>query len=84
MPQRQYSRKQTEVTKKNKRITLPIPLEAYNELKEDAGAFRQWLDEMIEEYPELFPAAIEKGYTLHDVCSRHPASCLKCSCGAYA
>ena len=67
MPQRQYSRKQTEVTKKNKRITLPIPLEAYNELKEDAGAFRQWLDEMIEEYPELFPAAIEKGYTLHDV-----------------
>jgi len=67
MPQRQYSRKQTDVTKQNKRITLPIPLTDYNELKEDAGAFRQWLDEMIEEYPELFPAAIEQGYTLHDV-----------------
>lgn len=67
MPQRQYSRKQADVTKRNKRITLPIPLADYNVLKEDAGAFRQWLDEMIEEYPELFPAAIEKGYTLHDV-----------------
>ena len=67
MPQRQYSQEQTEVTKKNRRITLPIPLEAYNELKEDAGAFRQWLDEMIAKYPELFPADIEKGYTLHDV-----------------
>lgn len=67
MPQRQYSQKQTDVTKKNKRLTLPIPLAAYNELKENAGAFRQWLDEMIEKYPELFPSHIEKGYTLHDV-----------------
>jgi hypothetical protein len=67
MPQRQYSRKQTDVTRKNMRITLPIPLTDYNELKDDAGAFREWLDEMIENYPELFPADIEKGYTLHDV-----------------
>ena len=67
MPQRQYSKKQTKVTKKNKRITLPITLDAYNELKADAPAFRQWLDEMIKFYPELFPDDIANGYTLHDV-----------------
>ena len=67
MPQRQYSKKQTKVTKKNKRITLPVTLEAYNKLKEDAPAFRQWLDEMIKVYPELFPVDIANGYTLHDV-----------------
>ena len=66
MPQRQYSKKQTKVTKKNRRITLPVRLTAYNELKEDAKAFRQWLDEMVKYYPELFPADIESGYTLHD------------------
>jgi len=67
MPQRNYSKKQTKVTKKNKRITLPVTLEAYNELKDDAVAFRQWLDGMIEFYPELFPVEIEQGYTLHDL-----------------
>jgi hypothetical protein len=67
MPQRNYSKKQTKVTKKNKRITLPVTLDAYNELRQDAAAFRQWLDGMIEFYPELFPAEIVKGYTLHDV-----------------
>ena len=67
MPQRQYSKKQTKVTKKNKRITLPVTLDAYNELKEDGAAFRQWLDGMIKFYPELFPVDIASGYTLHDV-----------------
>jgi len=67
MPQRQYSKKQTKVTKKNRRIILPVTLAAYNELKEDATAFRRWLDEMIKFYPELFPADIVGGYTLHDV-----------------
>ena len=63
MPERQYSQKQTKVTKKNSRITLAVTLDAYNELKEDAAAFRQWLDGMITFYPELFPVEIEKGYS---------------------
>ncbi|MCB0193869.1 MAG: hypothetical protein KDJ65_18105, partial [Anaerolineae bacterium] len=67
MPQRQYSKKQTKVTKKNRRITLPITLAAYNDLKENPTAFRQWLDEMIKSYPELFPKDIASGYILHDV-----------------
>jgi len=67
MPQRKYSKNQTKVTKKNKRIILPVTLDAYNELKADAGAFRRWLDKQSRQYPELFPDDIEKGYTLHDV-----------------
>ena len=67
MPQRQYSKKQTKVTKKNRRITLPVTLAAYNEVKEEAAAFRPWLDEMMKFYPELFPVDMVSGYTLHDV-----------------
>jgi len=33
---------------------------------EDSHTYRQWLDEMIVTYPELFPANIGEGYTLHD------------------
>jgi len=67
MPQRKYSKKETKVTKKNKRITLPITLVKYNELMGNPVDFRQWLDSMIKTYPELFPADIIGGYTLHDL-----------------
>ena len=67
MPQRQYSKKQTKITQKNKLITLPVTTDAYNKLREEATAFRQWLDEMVKLYPELFPVGIVNGYTLHDV-----------------
>ena len=40
--------------------------EEYAPKSEDGEAFRQWIDEMIEEYPELFPQEIEEGYVLHD------------------
>jgi hypothetical protein len=32
----------------------------------DCQAYRQWLDEMIVKYPELFPENISDGYLLHD------------------
>jgi len=67
MPQRQYSKEQSQVSKKNKRIILPVTLAEYNHLKEEPALFRAWLEGMIESYPELFPAAIGAGYTLHDV-----------------
>jgi hypothetical protein len=71
MPQRKYSKDQSEVAKATKRITLPVDLETYNEIAADPPVFREWLHEMIARYPELFPAAIGAGYTLHD---RLPAS----------
>ena len=67
MPQRKYNKQRCKVTKVNKRIILPIGLNKYNELSQDAIAFRDWLDTMIASYPELFPTTIEKGYTLHDI-----------------
>jgi len=67
MPQRKYSKKRCKVTKVSKRIILPIELSEYNELSQDAKAFRAWLDTMIATYPELFPKEIEIGYTLHDI-----------------
>jgi hypothetical protein len=66
MPQRQYSKEQSEVAKATQRITLPIELATYKEVAADPQAFRHWLDEMIEHYPELFPAGITAGYRLHD------------------
>ncbi len=33
----------------------------------DQAAFRGWLDQMIELYPELFPQDIARGYLLHDI-----------------
>jgi len=67
MPSRKNSYLKTAVTRASKRITLPIELDEYCKIVNDPKAFRQWLDEMIACYPELFPAAIEKGYLLHDI-----------------
>jgi hypothetical protein len=41
-------------------------LEGYQEIIDEPGAFRQWVDKRIECYPELFPATIDEGCTLHD------------------
>ena len=67
MPQRKYSKQRCRVTKECKRIILPVELSTYNELSQEAKSFRAWLDTMIANYPELFPADIEIGYTLHDI-----------------
>jgi hypothetical protein len=67
MPQRKYSKQRCRVTKECKRIILPVELSTYNELSQKAKSFRAWLDTMIANYPGLFPADIEIGYTLHDI-----------------
>jgi len=67
MPQRQYNKERVEVRKTNRRIILPIGLHEYNERSKSGNLFRGWVDEMIEKYPELFPAGIEQGYSLHDI-----------------
>ncbi len=66
MPQRQYNTEREAVVHANKRITLPIELEAYQRVVADAASFRQWLDGQIATYPELFPRTIGEGYQLHD------------------
>lgn len=66
MPQRKCTKTKTKVTRPQKRITLPIEQEQYNEIVDDCQAYRNWLDGMIAKYPELFPENISTGYVLHD------------------
>lgn len=66
MPQRKCSKEIYRKTKINKRITIPLAKETYLSLVNDANAFRQVIDEMINLYPELFPPEAAQGYYLHD------------------
>jgi hypothetical protein len=45
-------------------IRLPIEAEEYQSIVSLATTFRQWLDGMIAQYPELFPTTIDQGYNL--------------------
>lgn len=66
MPQRNCTKNKANVVSPNKRITLPMPMEAYQEIVGDCRAYRKWVDEMIAHNPELFPPEIVGGYRLHD------------------
>jgi hypothetical protein len=66
MPQREYSKEQSKVSKANPRVILPIGYGEYQDMAAEARRFRHWLDEMTAAYPELFPGEIGAGYTLHD------------------
>ena len=66
MPQRESTKTKMKVARPQKRITLPIEKERYNEIVDDCQFYRNWLDEMIAKHPELFPENISDGYILHD------------------
>jgi len=67
MPQRHYTKEQSNVAKANPRVILPIEVQTYQEFASKPEQFRKWLDEMIVLFPALFPPGIEQGYTLHDM-----------------
>ncbi len=67
MPPRKCTKALEETTRANRSIFLPIGLEKYRGVVEDAVAYRAWVDEMIATYPSLFPPGIQEGYTLHDI-----------------
>lgn len=66
MPQRNCTKTKADVVISHKRITLPLSMEQYQEIVGDYRAYRKWVDEMIVQYPELFPKEIVGGYSLHD------------------
>jgi hypothetical protein len=41
---------------------IPIEPEAYEHLLRDTSAYGQYVDQCLEEHPELFPAEIKQGY----------------------
>src|SRR5713101_5045295 len=50
-----------------KHICLPFPSEAQDRAYMDNPAqYRQYLTQMLRQYPELFPKAMDQGYTFHD------------------
>ena len=53
--------------RRGKSICVPCQREAdYVRRVDDPQQFRQWLEQMSAQHPELFPAAIRSGFTLHD------------------
>jgi len=50
-----------------KRICIPMEQVAYEQILGNKVAFREYLDGQIAQHPELFPAAIQGGYQLHDM-----------------
>ena len=65
MPQRHCSKTKTPVAKPSKRICIPISREEYEETVKDTQRFREMLEHMIDQYPELFPEEIKQGYQLY-------------------
>jgi hypothetical protein len=51
----------------NKPICLPFASEAqYGEYGDDPAQYRQYLSVMLSRHPELFPKALDQGFTFHD------------------
>ena len=48
-------------------IWLPFASEGqYREYVDDPAQYRQYLSEMLSQYPELFPNGMDQGFTFHD------------------
>lgn len=55
------------VAKRSRRIVLPIKPAEYMQQVQDRHQFRQWIDRMHRQHPELFPDEFAQGYHLHDL-----------------
>lgn len=51
----------------SKQICLPIAQAKYQQIILTPGLFRAELDQLFEEFPELFPSAFKHGYTFHNL-----------------
>ncbi len=69
MPQRNCSKEKQLIAKTSKRVILPLNQEVYNRMVDDHQTYRDYLDTMLVECPELFPSDIQTGYTWHDILS---------------
>jgi hypothetical protein len=55
------------LSKGSKRVCLPIEQKEYDRIFLDPIAFRQLLDPLIAQHPELFPQTIAEGYVFHAI-----------------
>jgi hypothetical protein len=54
------------LAQKSKQICLPLDQTRYQQLVQNPELFRAEIDQLFQEFPELFPTAMGQGYTLHD------------------
>src|SRR5216683_2145947 len=67
---RKCSKRKVIQARQARRIVIPIGQEEYECLMGDTNAFRVYLDQLIEQHPELFPAEIKHGYRWHGLYPR--------------
>lgn len=66
-PKRKCNSELQLMAKPSRRIVLPIEQAEYGSQIQDTQPFRQWVDTMYQQYPELFPDTFSEGYQLHDL-----------------
>lgn len=66
-PKRQCNPELQLTAKLSSRIVLPADQSTYAQQMQDRSQFRDWVDRMYQQYPELFPEAFGEGYYLHDL-----------------
>ena len=58
--------RQARTTSGDKTICVPMPPDQdYTTFVEDTPAYREYLDAVIQDHPELFPSDIDQGYSFH-------------------
>ena len=51
----------------DKSICLPVAIEAeYKAIANDNNTFRQYISQLLDQYPEIFPVEVKKGFSFHD------------------
>ena len=61
----------------HKHLCVPFANEAhYQACGEDVAKYRQYLTTMYQQHPDLFPQALDKGYTFHDRYQAQTAVCV--------
>ncbi len=73
-PQRKCNPELHLVAKSSPRIVLPTDQTTYAQQIHDRSLFRDWVDRMYQQSPELFPKAFGEGYC--KICA-HPRRCQK-------
>jgi hypothetical protein len=68
---RSCNRVQSTLARGSKTLCIPFDPQSYRELVGNEVDFRRHVDEQYARHPELFPAARDQGYRLHDI---RPAS----------
>jgi hypothetical protein len=66
MPQRKHNTVKELRPRQATRVILPITRNAYQQVVSNPVLYRGWVEEALQQFPQLFPTEIREGFTLHD------------------